>query len=298
VKIARGAACLLIVLATTACEATHFAGAGHSLTVPELKYRLIDQVGGPLYCGPPVVREPTPAEAAQEVAALKASDPQTYAAIVRHLQDNYQGPNYIDRAQLAFDDRTILQQADRLDHLPLAAQGQAYTFDYVASRSTPEHVNGRIDSKGEITLRRHDPVSFPGPGGCPICLAAQDWIATPAGRIPVTELHAGMTVWSLDGQGRRVAVAVLRVAHTPAPLGHRVVRLRLEDGRQVEVSPGHPTIDGRTVGTLRAGDRFDGSLVASADLVAYAGDTWDLLPAGATHAYWADGILLGSTLAG
>jgi hypothetical protein len=39
--------------------------------------------------------------------------------------------------------------------------------------------------------------------------------------------------------------------------------------------------------------------VANAALLAYAGAaTWDLLPAGTTHVYWADGVPLGSTLAG
>ena len=91
-------------------------------------------------------------------------------------------------------------------------------------------------------------------------------------------------------------VPILRVGHTPAPAGHQVVRLRLEDGRTVEVSPGHPTAGGSPVGALRTGDRFDGSVVTSTERIPYAGETWDLLPAGPTHTYWADGILLGSTL--
>jgi hypothetical protein len=82
-----------------------------------------------------------------------------------------------------------------------------------------------------------------------------------------------------------------------APAGHEVVRLALADGRVVVVSPGHPTADGRTVGRLRTGDRYDGSVVASATLLPYAGArTYDLLPSGPTGTYFADGILLGSTL--
>ena len=78
---------------------------------------------------------------------------------------------------------------------------------------------------------------------------------------------------------------------------HRVVALLLSDGRFVEVSPGHPTADGRTVGDLRAGDAYDGALVVNARLVAYSGGaTFDVLPAGATGTYWANGVLLGSTL--
>ena len=289
-RLARRVACLLLIATTSGCGVSHTPGTGHPLTVPELKYRLIDQVGRPLYCGPPVVRVPTPAQAEQEVADLRTSDPATFAAITARL--------HLDAAHLSTeDDLSILQQEELLNAVPLQPQDHAYAFDYVASRSTPEHVSGTIDSSGGITLTRHDRVTFPGPGGCPICLAATTRIATPQGPLPITALTTGMRVWTLDAGGRRIAVAILRVGHTRAPVGHQVVRLRLQDGRTVQVSPGHPTVDGRTVGALRVGDSFDGSVVAATDRIPYAGDTWDLLPAGSTHAYWADGILLGSTLA-
>jgi len=280
---------LLIVLATAACGSVRYAGTGHPLTVPQLKYRLVDQVGRPLFCGPPVVRVPTPAQAEQEVTALKTSDPATFTTIVARL--------HLDAAHLSTEDElSILQQAETLNAIPLQAQAGAYAFDYVASRATPEHVRGTIDAGGAISLQGHDRVAFPGPGGCPICLAASSRIDTPEGPVPVTRLLAGMRVWTLDADGRRIAVPILRVGHTPAPAGHQVVRLRLEDGRTVKVSPGHPTAGGSPVGALRTGDRFEGSVVTSTERIPYAGETWDLLPAGPTHTYWADGILLGSTL--
>ena len=81
------------------------------------------------------------------------------------------------------------------------------------------------------------------------------------------------------------------------PSTHRVVHLLLSDGRTVDVSPGHPTADGRKVGDLVAGNRYDGALVISAELTPYTGGaTFDVLPAGATGMYWANGVLLGSTL--
>jgi hypothetical protein len=85
-------------------------------------------------------------------------------------------------------------------------------------------------------------------------------------------------------------------SHNPAPGGHHVVQLVISDGRTVEASPGHPTADGRRVGELRPGDLLDGSRVKAVERVSYIGDTWDLLPAGPTGAYWADDVLLGSTL--
>jgi hypothetical protein len=76
-----------------------------------------------------------------------------------------------------------------------------------------------------------------------------------------------------------------------------MVHLVLEDGRELTVSPGHPTSDGRRVGELRTGDFLDGKRVIALELVPYAqAATYDLLPAGATGFYWADGTLLGSSL--
>jgi hypothetical protein len=82
-----------------------------------------------------------------------------------------------------------------------------------------------------------------------------------------------------------------------APHGHEVVRLALADGRVVFVSPGHPTLDGRRVADLANGARYDGSTIVSAARVAYSGFTYDVLPSGPTGTYFANGILLGSTLA-
>jgi len=114
--------------------------------------------------------------------------------------------------------------------------------------------------------------------------------------VAVEELKVGDIVWTIDA-GARVAVPLAEVGSTPVPSTHRVVELRLSDGRAVDVSPGHPTADGRSVGDVRAGDAYDGAVVLSAELIPYAGRaTFDVLPAGATGMYWANGVLLGSTL--
>ena len=88
-----------------------------------------------------------------------------------------------------------------------------------------------------------------------------------------------------------------RVLQTPVSLQHRVVHLVLSDGRELWASPGHPTADGHTLEQLEANGKYDGSLIRSADLVSYQEhQTYDLLPAGNTGFYWANGILLASTL--
>jgi hypothetical protein len=114
----------------------------------------------------------------------------------------------------------------------------------------------------------------------------------------VEGLREGDPVWTIDASGRRVAGIVEEVGSTEVPRSHRVVHLVLDDGREAWVSPGHPLPDGRAVGSLRPDDLIDGARVLSADLVDYTGGrTFDLLPSGPTGAYWAGGILLGSTLA-
>jgi hypothetical protein len=76
-----------------------------------------------------------------------------------------------------------------------------------------------------------------------------------------------------------------------------MVHLVLADGRELLASPGHKTADGRALGFLAAGDALDGSTIKLWELVPYAGDrTYDLLPAGPTGTYWANGVLLSSTL--
>ncbi len=112
----------------------------------------------------------------------------------------------------------------------------------------------------------------------------------------VEDVHPGTVVWSVDDQGRRIAVRVLRTGRTAAPLGHEVVRVTLADGRSIVASPGHPTLDGGTLGALRVGDILDGGRVVAVTLLPYRGVTFDLLPAGPTGAYVADGIVVGSTL--
>jgi hypothetical protein len=44
------------------------------------------------------------------------------------------------------------------------------------------------------------------------------------------------------------------------------------------------------------GDRFDGTTVTGVALLPYSGVTYDLLPSGPTGTYYADGVLLGSSL--
>lgn len=131
---------------------------------------------------------------------------------------------------------------------------------------------------------------------CPICLASDTMIDAPQGPVSVKDVRKGTIVWSLDADGKKVAAEVLAVSRMEAPADHRVVRLVLSDGREARISPEHPTIDGRHVGDLKEGDSYDGATVRSSELEEYGGDaTYDLLPDG-IGAYWANGILMGTTI--
>jgi hypothetical protein len=113
----------------------------------------------------------------------------------------------------------------------------------------------------------------------------------------VTDLTVGMSVWSPDAQGKKTARAIIKLSKTPVPVSHQVIHLVLSDGRQVWVSPQHPLMSGHPVITLHAGDFYDSANVISAEPVPYWDTaTYDLLPDGETGAYWANDILLKSTL--
>ncbi len=137
------------------------------------------------------------------------------------------------------------------------------------------------------------------PKGCLLCVCASPDtpIATPTGDRAIAELVAGDIVYSVNGAAI-VAVPLLRV-NKVAARDHQVVRVTLDSGAVLEISPRHPTADGRIFADLRAGDRLDGARVLAVERVPYAHPfTHDILPASSTGAYFAGGALIGSTLFG
>ncbi len=140
---------------------------------------------------------------------------------------------------------------------------------------------------------------------CPICLAKNTLIDTPSGSVLVQEVQKGMSAWTVDNSGNRVLGVVIKTSKTAVPTDHKMVKLILFDGRNLLVSPGHPTIDGpfgspqgrRTTSDLNPGDLYNGARVISSDRVSYSdGYTYDILVSGETGYYFANGILFDSTL--
>ena len=262
------------------------------LTLPQLKYSVMDEIGRPLFCDPdfyPIARADERELAQQRVPEIQ-KDAATFAAIVAHLK--LQVAQYTPDQQLA-----IYREWKTLNAVQLQPINDVWAFAYVAQKTdgSAERVDGRVSVYGRVTVINRQAQAGRPP--CPICLALGTRIATPSGQRAVQDLRVGDVVWTIDATGRRTAAPLMALGSTPVPATHQVVRLALDDGRVVFVSPGHPTADGRHVGELAAGDSLDGARVASAERVAYTGGaTYDILPAGATGAYWANGVLLGSTL--
>ena len=283
---------LILVLAACGSINPTPAPGGSALDIPQLKFAVLDAVGRPVYCDPdfyPIAREGgEQANAIALYSQIKADAP-AYAAIVAH--------EYLPSGELTDAQKLVLYRAWKLLRVVgLSALGSDYAFGYVVEPSNGSWlmVKGTVRSDGVVMVMSRTPSR---PPLCPICLAASTLIATPSGDVLVTKVRVGMVVWTQDAAGRRVAEPVVQVGSMTVPPEHLMVHVVLADGRSLLVSPGHPTADGRTAGALRVGDVLDGSPITLWQLVPYGADrTYDLLPAGASGHYWANGILMGSTL--
>jgi hypothetical protein len=267
---------------------------GSPLSEPQLKFAVMDAVGKPAYCDPdfyPLVREGGEQQNAIAMYAQIRADAATYGAIVAH--ENVPSGELTDAQKLAVYRAWKLLRALILTE---TYSGQEFVFEFrVASGGGYDVVKGNVSVDGVVKVSSR---TASGPPVCPICLAASTLIATPSGAVRVTDIRIGTVVWTQAAGGSRIAAPVVEVGSMEAPPGHRMVHLVLANGRELFVSPGHPTADGRTAGSLRAGDVLDGSTINTVELVPYAGGrTYDILPAGATGHYWANGILMASTLA-
>lgn len=130
------------------------------------------------------------------------------------------------------------------------------------------------------------------------CLPASALIRTPSGDRRIDSLRAGDPVWTASATGAPRIDRIVQVNANPVLAPHQLLVLALADGRTLQVSAGHPALDGSPLGALRPGQLLDGAAIVTITQQPYTGAaTWDLLPAGPTGAYWADDVLIGSTLA-
>ena len=128
-----------------------------------------------------------------------------------------------------------------------------------------------------------------------VCAAADTPIATPTGERPIASLAVGDVVYG-PRDGALAPVRVTAISRTRV-WRHTLVRVHLGNGRVVEMSAGHPTVDGSRFGALTRGATLGGAAVRSTEVIDYDGShTYDILTDGDRGAYVAAGVLVGSTL--
>jgi hypothetical protein len=278
--------CLLILLVATAALAQNQPAGSSSL-----KYKLIEKFGSPFFCDRdewPVARPQEP-RAKEWFSQADLAD-QEFKAISSHLKlekpaDHLQADEIL----------SLYQEHKKLQAITVEGSGNNFKFAIRTGEvgGQGESISGTITSSGEIKVLHKETVW----NDCPRCLAEGTRIATPQGEVAVQDLQPGMPVWTLGKDGARVAGVVESVVRIPVPLNHEVVRMKLENGRTLFVSPEHPLADGGIIGQRQAGDALSGSRILSAERIRYTADfTYDLLPSGPTGFYWAEGVLLATTI--
>ncbi len=257
---------------------------------------MLDAVGGRLdYCDPDVypVGIGDPLQAALNRFPAIQADTLVFCAILEH-ENLTRGQEYSSEQYIA-----INELYKQISAIMLQPVGDGYEFSLLVPKETSitgnERVIGTVSAAGSVTIDHREAGEVL---NCPICLASGVGIATPSGEVAIQDIRVRMKVWTTNLQGNRVVGVVDRNGSMQAAPGHEVIRLTLADGRVVMASPGHPTADRRMIGELDVGDSLDGSSVISSERMPYGnGRTYDLLPSGSTGTYFANGILLGSTLA-
>jgi hypothetical protein len=251
----------------------------------------LDEFPDLFFCDPdfyPVARTDELDLALESFPELQAI-PEEFNAILEH--------NGLAGATEFTDEQKLLiyREHKKLAAIHFELSGDKYQFQLQVAKTEGEGllVTGAIDGSGSITVLERQP----GIATCPICLAEHTRVDTTEGAIAVEDLRVGDAIWSADASGARVPATIIKISRVVVPASHSMVHVVLDDGRGLWASPGHPTADGRAVGELNIGDLLDGGRIIRLERMAYYGDaTYDVLPSGDTGWYWANGILMGSTL--
>ncbi len=132
------------------------------------------------------------------------------------------------------------------------------------------------------------------PPNCPvpICCSPDTRIRTTGVQKRIADIWEEEIVLSDAGKPARV----IKVSKTEVK-NHKILQVLLNDATILEISPGHPTADGRKFKDLKMGDYIDGRMVVEVKLIPYKYQyTHDILPDSKTGNYYANGVLIGSTL--
>lgn len=270
---------------------------GYSPT--ELKFLLIDQFGPHFYCDSDTV--PVARQDEEEMAIIRfaeiQSDHELFSSILNRL--GMIAVNTFSDAQKLLIYRHYKDlRGVMLEEIPAKSLApKRYAFGITNAergyKGEATRIEGIVTAGGIITVASREPYY----AQCPICLAKNTLIETSHGKIAVQLLQPGMNVWTTDASGKKIAGVILKISSTPVRSTHKIIHLLLRDGRELFASPGHPLADGRLLGNVAIGDFIDGVQVKAIQPLLYSeGATYDILPSGPTGAYWANDILIGSTL--
>ena len=257
----------------------------------QLEYLLFAQYTNVFYCDPdyyPVAREGQEQQNAISQFPAIQSNQAEFSAILKYL-------NLPDKTEYTDNEKLLIyREYKKLTYgVQMTAADGGYSFDLRVGEGQGERIQGTIKTSGEIQETSREPSI----NTCPICLVKGTLIDTPQGQIPVEQLVKGLAIWTMDAAGNRIAGKIIETASTIVPTSFHVLRIELNDGRNVTASPGHPTADGKAIVDYQVGDILDGAVVIAVTDITYEnGVTYDILPDSATGVYWANGILLGSTL--
>ena len=275
---------------STPAPATRIPTLASSLSPTELKYRVIEEFPDFFFCDPdfyPIAREDETVLALQRFSEVQANE-EEFQAILKHTS-LVGTTTFSDEQKLL-----IYREHKKLNAIYFELHGDKYQFQIQTGVEGQQGnvVTATIDGNGSIDVLQKES-SFP---SCPICLAAGTLIDTPRGAVRVEDVKVGDQVWTMNAAGVRVTATILRVGSVRVPVSHQMVYVRLNDGRELWASPGHPTADNRLLGDLTIGDTLAGAQIIQIERVPYNGTyTFDILPSGDTGFYWANGILMGST---
>ena len=262
-----------------------------SLSPTELKYAVLNQFRDFFFCDPdfyPVAREDEMTLALQRFLEVQANQEEFQTILSQ---------NGLTGVTSFSDDQKLLiyREHKKLNAIYFELVEDQFKFQIQtgAEGQQGDVITGTIDGNGSIAIQERT-AGFP---MCPICLAAGTLIETPRGAVSVENLRVGDPVWTMNEAGERVPAVILQAGSVKVPATHQVIHILLSDGRELWASPGHPTSDGRRLVDLNVGDVLDGASVTVIETMRYQGTaTFDILPWGSTGFYWANGILLGSTL--
>src|ERR1700716_220446 len=160
-----------LVLVAVACGSAGGGGGavGSPLTIDQLKFKVIDSIGAPVFCDPdfyPIARTGGEQASADTYYPQIKANAELYSAIVAH---EHLPAGDLDEAQKL----TLYRAFKELRALVLTRTGDSYTFEIRVRKAGPnnnvELVAGSVRVDGVVTVTSRTPSAMP---PCPICLAA------------------------------------------------------------------------------------------------------------------------------